>query len=174
MKYVCLLRGINVGGKNKVSMSELKGFFEDLGFEKVATYINSGNIVFEATTIPVVDAIQKKLRDTLGYDITVVLLSANEMVRVADAIPEGWQNDTLQKTDVLFPVPEADDVNMVMKIGYNPDIETALYVPRAVIWNVERKYQTRSSLHKIIATKLYQQVTIRNVNTVRKLSELVK
>lgn len=48
MKYVLLLRGINVGGKNKVSMAELKDLISQLGYENVITYINSGNIIFDA------------------------------------------------------------------------------------------------------------------------------
>ncbi|NLL75142.1 MAG: DUF1697 domain-containing protein, partial [Erysipelothrix sp.] len=47
MKYVALLRGINVGGKNKVDMKELKALFIDLGYTEVQTYINSGNVIFD-------------------------------------------------------------------------------------------------------------------------------
>jgi hypothetical protein len=49
MIYVALLRGINVGGKNKVDMKKLKKCFEDIGMRKVTTYINSGNVIFEDT-----------------------------------------------------------------------------------------------------------------------------
>lgn len=48
MRYIALLRGINVGGNNKVSMGELKQAFESLGFTNVSTYINSGNVIFDS------------------------------------------------------------------------------------------------------------------------------
>ena len=47
-RYVALLRGINIGGKNKVSMAELKKGFEKLAFEEVKTYLNSGNVIFSS------------------------------------------------------------------------------------------------------------------------------
>ena len=50
MKYIALLRGINVGGKNKVEMPRLKTLFESLGYTDVHTYINSGNIIFTANS----------------------------------------------------------------------------------------------------------------------------
>jgi uncharacterized protein (DUF1697 family) len=48
MKYIALLRGINVGGNHKVEMKNLKALFESLGFSDVSTYINSGNVIFES------------------------------------------------------------------------------------------------------------------------------
>ena len=50
--YLALLRGINVGGKNKVPMAELKACFEELGCENVRTYIASGNVMFESNRVP--------------------------------------------------------------------------------------------------------------------------
>lgn len=63
MNYVALLRGVNVGGKNKVSMSELKVCFEDLGYQNVSTYINSGNILF--TSSKSAAALAKEIEATL-------------------------------------------------------------------------------------------------------------
>lgn len=56
--YIALLRGINVGGKNKIAMPELKKMFEEMGYQNVVTYINSGNIVF-SSNIDMEEAIKK-------------------------------------------------------------------------------------------------------------------
>ena len=51
MKYIALLRGINISGKNKIAMSDLKREFTTLGYKKVITYLNSGNVVFESDKV---------------------------------------------------------------------------------------------------------------------------
>ena len=76
MKYVCLLRGINVGGKNKVSMGELKTKFVDIGYKDVLTYVNSGNIIFcaddDSKTVKI--KVNKILKD-FPFDIKNVILT---------------------------------------------------------------------------------------------------
>ena len=103
-----------------------------------------------------------------------MVLDANTVCRVAESIPESWHNDTEQKSDVCFLFPEVDDATIVMKIGCNADIETGLYVPGALLWNIARKNYTRGSLPKVVGTSLYRHMTIRNVNTARKLAEFIK
>lgn len=174
MKYVCLLRGINVGGNNSVPMLELKKTFESMGFSDVTTYLNSGNVIFASDVTPDARDIQKWLQKVFSLDIPVLIFSADQIIRIAEAIPDGWHNDAMQKTDVVYLFSDLDNANFPMKIGYNADIETAVYVPGAVLWNVSRKNQSRSSLLKMVGTDLYLRVTIRNCNTARKLAELVR
>ena len=174
MRYVALLRGINVGGNRKVPMAELKRVFEQCGFSEVKTYINSGNVIFESLKKPNVSAIQNTLLSTFGFEIPLLILDGDRICRIAEAIPEGWQNDTTQKSDVAYLFPAVDDATIAMKLGCNADIETAVYTKGALLFSIDRKYQARSSLLKIIGAPLYQQMTIRNVNTARKLAELVQ
>lgn len=155
-------------------MGELKAAFEAMGFSDVVTYINSGNVVFTSPNKPNAAVIKNGLQQTFGSDIGLVIYSANQIIRIAESIPESWQNDSEQKSDVVYLFPEVDDARFVMRAGYNSDIETALYVPGAVIWNINRANQQRGSLVKIVGTNLYRKVTIRNVNTARKLAELVR
>lgn len=174
MKYVALLRGINVGGKNKVEMAVLRALFEAAGFTQVVTYLNTGNVVFEAAVKPDVEALQKRIAGAFGLNVPVLLLDANAICRIAESIPESWRNDDSQKSDVCYLFPEVDDATIVMKVGCNADVETGLYVPGAFLWNIERKNYSRGSLPKVIGTKLYSSMTVRNVNTARKLAELVQ
>ena len=73
MKYIALLRGINISGKNKIAMSELKKEFANLGYKEVITYLNSGNIVFDSDINNkniIKNNIQLMIKDKLYYDIT--------------------------------------------------------------------------------------------------------
>jgi len=173
MRYVCLLRGINVGGNHRVEMSRLKTVFESYGATNVVTYINSGNVVFDANNQPSSKEVQSLLSNEFGFDIPVLLLSAKQIRDIADAVPKEWQNDREQaKSDVLYLFPDADKPEIVEQIGYRPEFETVLYVPGALLSHVKRANQGRSCLLKVMGTPLYKQMTIRNVNTARKLAEL--
>ncbi|MDD2917353.1 MAG: DUF1697 domain-containing protein, partial [Candidatus Gracilibacteria bacterium] len=81
-QYVALLRGINVGGNNRVEMSRLREVFTSLGFKHVTTYINSGNIIFEALendTRKMTERIEKSLTEAFGFSLRVVLRDAENI-----------------------------------------------------------------------------------------------
>jgi uncharacterized protein (DUF1697 family) len=84
--YAALLRGINVGGKNKVPMPQLKVLFEELGHADVVTYIQSGNVVFRATKADGA-AIEQQIRKVFGFDVTVVLRTGAELAAAAGRNP---------------------------------------------------------------------------------------
>jgi len=172
MKYVCLLRGINVGGNRKVSMSHLRSVFEELGYKNVSTYINSGNVIFSSDDVPSASMIEETLTKVFGFDIPAHIVDAERMRIIAEAIPEAWQNDKMQKSDVIYLLPDIDVAEIIDTIGHKPEIETIVYVPGALLCNIERTKQSRASLLKLMATPIYKRITIRNVNTARKLVEL--
>jgi uncharacterized protein (DUF1697 family) len=84
--YAALLRGINVGGKNKVPMPQLKAVFDELGHADVVTYIQSGNVVFRAAKADA-GAIEKRIKEEFGFDVTVVLRTSAELARAAGGNP---------------------------------------------------------------------------------------
>lgn len=177
MVYVALLRGINVGGKNKIGMKYLKETFLRLGLESVVTYINSGNVVF-VDGHQTKDVLEKKLRQEISLeydlDIQVLIRSLNDFESLIETLPEDWKNDDTMKCDVLFLESGLDEVAVMEKLTVKPGIDTALQATGAIIWSVERKNVTRSSLTKIVGTDLYKKMTVRNVNTTRKLYEIMK
>lgn len=177
MRYVGLLRGINVGGANKISMAELKSAFEDAGMSAVKTYINSGNVLF-STNIEdrgrLVALLQHAIRERSGVGSDVQLRDEKEIAAVVEAIPAEWTNDTSMKCDVVFLQPDMDSAGILDELGPRTGIEDALYVRGAVIWRVDRKNATRSRLTRIVGTPLYSRVTVRNCNTVRRLLELLR
>lgn len=176
MKHVALLRGINVGGNTKVEMKKLKALFESLGFEDVLTYINSGNVLF-STTEKDTDALASKLQNAIqtefGMPIPVVVRSKETILSLVKAIPKTWENNTEQKTDILFLWKEYDKKESLSLLSPTEGIETLQYFSGAIIWNVDRANYNKSGMSKFVGTKLYKHMTARNVNTVRKLASLL-
>lgn len=179
MRYVALLRGANAGGKRRVPKADFQSVLEGLGFRDVTVYINSGNAVFESEGAVDSTNVQVALEDYFGFAIPTLILAEDKVREIAEAIPDGWTNDALrpdrsgQKSDVIYLFDEVNGPEILNKFGYNPEIEKMIYVDGAVIASVTRKNQTKGSLHKLVGTKLYSQVTVRNVNTARKLAALL-
>ncbi len=176
MVYVALLRGINVGGNNKVDMKTLKTSFETLGHTDVITYINSGNIIFRSDNADVKQLetkLEKQIEDDFGLSIRVILRTLANISLVEKAIPISWTNDSTMKTDVMFLWEEVDSPRVLEQLTIKPDIDEVKYVNGAVIWRVDRDKVTRSGLLKIIGSDLYKLMTIRNVNTLRKIKRIM-
>ena len=177
MKYVALLRGINVGGKNKVDMKMLKQAFEEAGMSSVITYINSGNILFTDNSHPkeqLAPLLEGVVYRHFNLKINVLIYDAEEFRRIFEAIPENWSNDQQMKSDVLFLWQDVDEETVLDGLVIKPDIDRVIYVPGAILWSVDKDKVTRSGMVKIVGSALYRRVTIRNVNTVRKIQALLQ
>lgn len=175
MVYVALLRGINVGGNSKIEMPRLKSLFENLGCKNVSTYINSGNVIFRDDRSPdeLEAVIEAGIEKEFGLKVRVVLRDAENIGKLCQEVPADWANDKEQKTDVLFLWDEIDDGDILNKIRINPQIENVLYVDGALVWNIGRENVTRGGGIKLIKSEFYKHMTARNINTVRKLNELM-
>ena len=177
MVYIALLRGINVGGKNKIDMKVLKQTFEKAGMNDVVTYINTGNIIFSSkgkSQTELSRILEDAIHDDFGLQIKVVVRSIDDVRAIINAIPDTWKNDKDMKSDVMFLWDEIDDESILTKLVIKPIVDTVKYVPGAILWSVDKKNVTQSGMLKIIGSKLYKQVTIRNVNTARKIYELIQ
>jgi uncharacterized protein (DUF1697 family) len=177
MIYVALLRGINVGGNNKVSMPQLKAAFEQAGLTDVKTYINSGNIIFRDSShssTQLIDLLEKVILDEFGFAVSVLIRDLNEMKTIVEALPELWRNDMTMKCDVMFLWKDVDNKDILDQLVIKPGIDNVRYVPGAVLFAVDRQDATKSGLMKLIGTPLYKRMTLRNSNTTRKLFEIMK
>ena len=174
-KYVALMRGINVGGNNKVEMKKLKLIFESLGYCNVSTYINSGNVIFdtEKEEGKLVIEIEKTLKKNFGFEIKCLIRDQENIIKINKKIPKEWKNDTEQKTDILFLWDEFQNKKTLELIATNPVVDNLLYIDGTIIWNVRRSDYTKSGMKKFIGTKVYKNMTARNVNTVLKLGEMM-
>lgn len=175
MVYVALLRGINVGGKSKVEMPRLKKTFEAAGCKDVLTYINTGNVIFSDSRAPkvLVPLLEQAIAKDFELQIRIVLRDIQNIRKLCKEIPASWTNDAQQKTDVMFLWEEIDTPSVMDKVVIKPKIESVLYIGGALVWNIGRENVTRGGGIKLIKTDLYRHMTIRNINTVRKLSELM-
>jgi uncharacterized protein (DUF1697 family) len=175
--FVALLRGVNVGGNNMISMSSLKESFETLGFTEVTTYINSGNLIFKTKET---DArkLEKKIEQMLSKDYEldskVVLRSLPEMEKLVKSLPPSWNADSQRRYNVIFLRHSIDSEKILAELPINSDIEEVLYRPGTLLWSAQASEVARSKMVKLSSRKIFQDMTIRNLNTTKKLYELMK
>ena len=176
MKYVLLLRGINVGGRNKVSMADLKDAITGLGYENIITYINSGNIIFD--TIDNIDIVNEKISQILNsypFKINKVILTKQEYIEELKNLPSWW-NDDFYRKDVLFYSEDIDFSSIKERITNMPLNEENVYFgKRAIFWGkFNEKNYLKTAYHKyLIKESFYKAVTIRNGRTFMKIAELL-
>ena len=176
MKYVLLLRGINVGGKNKVAMSDLKDMISKLGYENVITYINSGNIIFETNDNKEIVRVKiSHMLETFPFSINKVILTQEEYLDEISNLPEWWSEELFRK-DVLFYSDEVDYSVMKERIKIMPlNDEMVHFGKRAVFWGkCNEKNYLSTSYHKLLMKEsFYKSITIRNAKTFEKIIELL-
>lgn len=177
MKYVALLRGVNVGGKSLIKMADLKICLEVAGFEQVSTYIQSGNILFSSPktdTLLLARKINKAIESVFQLSVQVVVIDGIVYKSIIKAAPKNWGEDKDWKYNLLFLIPPFDMKEVVAGIGgLKPDIET-LTVGNGVLYqSLSFKLYGRTTTGKLASKPVYQQMTIRNWNTSRKLLELL-
>lgn len=172
MKYIALLRGINVGGNHKVEMKKLRALFEALGCTNVSSYINSGNVLFESTDdkTHILDKVESEFKKAFDFEIPTLIKTAEEMREILNAIPKEWQNNSTHKTDVAYLFPEIDSIKTMDELPFKKEFIDIRYIKGAIYWNIDKKNCNKSHLNKVISHKLYRSMTIRNINTARYLA----
>jgi len=177
-QYLTLLRGINVGGKNIMKMTDLKSCFEKMGFTGVLTYIQSGNILFtsdEKDKTSLTDKIEQALSERFNYQSRVVVLSYKQLKTVVDKAPPGFgKNADKYRYDVLFLKEPLTSKEMMKKISIREGVDKA-YAGESVLYFsrlISRASQSR--LSRIVILPDYQYITIRNWNTASKLLALME
>ena len=175
--FVALLRGINVGGNNMINMRALKESFENSGFTHVSTYINSGNVIF---TTKEVDPrkLEKKVETVLAKDFQldgkVVVRSLSEMAALVKSLPSTWTGDSSYKYNVMFLRHTIDSEKILDEMPIRPETEALEYRPGTLLWAAQASQLNQTSMVKLSSRKIFQDMTVRNLNTTRKLYELMK
>lgn len=176
MRYVALLRGINVGGNNKVDMTELKGTFERVGCEDVRTYINSGNVVFarDGDADSLADLLEDAIEEDFGKRHQVLLRNNDALQEIVATMPDSWTTDKTMRTRVFFLWEDVDTPGLVDELPIREGVDEVRHTPGAVVWRVDADKLTKSGMGRLIGTDLYSAMTMRNSNTVRKLAEMMR
>lgn len=177
MVFVALLRGVNVGGNNMVSMKSLKNSFERLGFDGVTTYINSGNVLFRAAETDartLEDRIDRMLSKEYGLKGKTVVRSLPEMARLRKTIAQKWKPDAESRNNVIFLRHSIDSKRILDGVEIKPEVERVVYCPGTLLWSARLSGLTRSAMLKLASRPIYQEMTVRNVNTTLKVFELMQ
>ena len=179
MEYVALLRGINVGGKNKVVMSELREQIAAEGFGHVRTYINSGNLLFEAEGDAPRENVAQAVEDLLArhYDfpIRLALLTAQDYLAELHSLPDWWHGEVARR-DALFYTRGLDRDHVRERIEAMELGDEAVYFgEHAVFWGkFDEKRFLKTAYHKrLLREDFYRQVTIRSGSTVEKIAAML-
>jgi uncharacterized protein (DUF1697 family) len=176
-RYVALLRGINVGGKNLIKMTELKACFETQGFRDVVTYIQSGNVLFtsgESGSEKVARRIEAALVATFNCGASVVLRNRRQMQDIVGRAPDGFGAQPARyRYDVIY-LKAPLSASMAMKsVLTNPDADEAragigvLYFSRLI------SKASQSRLARLVSLPIYKSMTIRNWNTTTTLLRMM-
>lgn len=175
-KYIVLLRGINVGGKNKVSMMELKELFEKKGFQDVVTYINSGNIVFSSENSDIgflKSNCEALILERFKLDLSVMVISAEEMIEALSNAPDWWDVDKESKHNAIFVIPPTTIDDVFKEVGeIKPEYEKVGHFGRVIFWSAPLITFSRTRWSSVVGKSVYNSITIRNSNTVKKLIKL--
>ena len=175
--FVALLRGVNVGGNNMISMRSLKESFEKLGFRDVITYINSGNIIFkvkEADARKLEAKIERMLSRDYQLDSKVVVRSFDELEKLVKSLPQSWGGDSGWRYNVIFLRHTIDSEKILDDLAAKSDVEDVIYEPGALLWSAQVSELNRGTMLKLSTRKFYQDMTVRNLNTTKKLYTLMK
>jgi uncharacterized protein (DUF1697 family) len=178
-RYVALLRGINVGGKNPIPMPALKASFEDAGFEDVRTYIQSGNVLFTAPSAKAADltrSVEKALtRAFAHYPASVVLRSKSQMRSIVSKAPKGFGSEpTSYRYDVCFLKPSITATKVVASVPTKEGVDRIWAGSGVVYFSRLTSRATSSRLNRVASLPVYKDMTIRNWNTTTKLLELLE
>jgi len=175
-RYVALLRGITVGGNNLIRMPVLKACFEDLGFDDVATYIQSGNVLFSSSepAKSLVPTIERALSDTFGYNASIVLRSSRQMQEVIRRAPPGFGTDRANyRYDVLFLKEPLKPAEVLKVVPLKEGVDEVFGGPGVLYFSRVESRATQSRLSKLVSMPIYRSMTVRNWNTTSKLAQLV-
>ena len=174
--YVALLRAINLGSRNKVSMSDLRALFAALGFEDVSTYVQSGNVVFKASgnADDLTAAIEDRVRSDLGLGVRVLVRTGAQLAKVVDGNPFAARDADPAGLHVTFLAekPSAAAVRGLDPARSDPD--EFRVAGREVYLLCPNGYGRSKLTNAYFEKQLGVAATTRNWRTVTKLAELAR
>jgi uncharacterized protein (DUF1697 family) len=177
-KYIALLRGINVGGKNKLSMTDLKKAFEENDFKDVVTYINSGNIMFQT---PINDELELKrkcewiIKNNFQLEILVAIISAENLSDALSNAPLWWDADKNSKHNAIFVIPPATIPQIIEQAQLlKPEYEQVGFHGQIIFWSAPIETFSKTRLTKFVQKNSYNHITIRNANTTKRLLQMTE
>ena len=175
-RFVALLRGINVGGRNPVAMPDLREAFESAGYREVRTYIQSGNVIFESDSsrASLEDELETMLERRLGIDLVVVVRSHPQMRSIIRRSPEGFGDEPdLYHSDVVFLKSPLTPKRAMRVVELREGVDQVWPGAGVLYFARLTERRTQSRMGKMVGTPEYQQMTIRSWKTTTRLVDLM-
>ena len=177
MKFIALLRGINISGKNKIPMAELKLELEK-NYQNVVTYLNSGNVIFESdlnNKQTIMECINNIIKNKFNLEIPVFVMTSLELEDILNNTPNWWGTDNKEIYDnLIFLIPPMQFEEVYKTIGKpKEEIEKIEEYNNSIFWSYDLKnYRKSIWWSKTANTSISNKITIRTANTMRKVLEI--
>ena len=178
MKYIVLLRGINISGKNKISMNELKEELLKNNYTDVLTYLNSGNIILKSNKSEkdISDDVNKIIMNKFSIDIPVYVIKLEELIDVLNNNPSWWGINNKDIYDNIIFIMSPTKVEEVIDVVGEPseNIDRIKVYKNVIFWSFDLKNYRKSNWWiKTASTSITNKITIRTGNTIKKLIKKV-
>ena len=178
MKYIVLLRGLNISGKNKISMNELKEELLKNNYTDVLTYLNSGNIILKSNKSEkdISDDVNKIIMNKFNIDIPVYAIKLEELIDVLNNNPSWWGINNKDIYDNIIFIMSPTKVEEVIDVVGEPskNIDRIKVYKNVIFWSFDLKNYRKSNWWiKTASTSITNKITIRTGNTIKKLIKKV-
>ena len=176
MKYIVLLRGINISGKNKISMTELKSEL-DKKYQNVLTYLNSGNVILDSDKDKeyIMNDIYNMIKNRFNLDIPVFVITSSELEDILKNSPKWWGTSNKETYDnLIFLIPPTKYEEVYNTIGEpKENIDQIMEYNNSIFWTFDLKNYRKSTWWvKTASTSIKDKITIRTANTMKRILEL--
>jgi uncharacterized protein (DUF1697 family) len=176
--WAVLLRGINVGGQRPVPMAALRETLEAQGYVEPETYIQSGNVVLGSRRpkgARTAATMGRRLSETFGHDLRVVVRTMPEMTAIVRKIPKDWDpDDRTMRPYVIFLTDALDARSFVRGVRTTPEVDVVAAGPHAIYWTAPVATIARSQMTRMVGTPAYAEMTIRNLRTTLKIHAMMR
>lgn len=176
MKYVALLRGINVGGNAMIKMVDLASAFEKSGYKNVKTYINSGNVIFESDKTnaqSIRNNLEEVLSVTFKLSLRIFVISHDQLKKVLEDVPSDWKKKNDIRCYIAFVLEPKTEKDVLQEIELHEGLDFASSGPGVVYMTTLLSGLIKSKFSKLAGKKIYKDITIRNYTTCQKLLSLM-
>jgi uncharacterized protein (DUF1697 family) len=176
VRYVALIRGINVGGNNLIKMPALKACFEELGLRDVTTYIQSGNVVFASPkrAPEIARRLEAALEATFGCRTSIMLRSQKEMEAIVGSAPGGFgKQPDKYRYDVIFLHDSLTPAAAIEKVATRPGVDQARAGRGVLYFSRLTAKASQSRLSRVMSLPIYKNMTIRNWRTTTTLLQML-
>jgi uncharacterized protein (DUF1697 family) len=177
MTYIAFLRGINVGGKSLIKMAPLRACFERAGLRHVASYIASGNIIFESderSVSALSRRIEAALAKTFEYRTAVVIQTQAQFEQVVTGVPRPWKKGSHLRRNVAFLRSPLAAIQALKQVEVKQGVDTVSAGKGVLYMSTLLSDLTKSGLPKLVGKPIYQKMTIRSYSTCLKILQMIR